>query len=71
MDIYVLSRVGGFWFVKLVSILSNETKRVEVAFTHIHKSCAECYDIGNARHTCYDWQLFWAHFCTVSFAQPC
>ena len=40
MDICVLSRVGGFRLGKLVSILSNENKRMEVAFTHIHKRCA-------------------------------
>ena len=36
----MLSRVGGFRLGKLVSILSNENKRMEVAFTHIHKRCA-------------------------------
>jgi len=36
--ICVLPHVGGFQLSKLVSILSNETKRVEVAFTHIHKA---------------------------------
>jgi len=59
MDICVLSRVGGFRLGKLVSILSNENKRMEIALTNIHKSCAERYDVvGNARHTCYDWNLF-------------
>ena len=43
MDICVLSRVGGFRLGKLVSILSNENKQMEVAFTHIHKRCAELY----------------------------
>ena len=42
MDICVLSHVGGFRLGKLVSILSNENKRMEVA-THIHKRCAERY----------------------------
>jgi len=37
MDIYVLSRVGGFRLGKLVSILSNDNKQMEVAFTHIYK----------------------------------
>ena len=39
MDICVLSRVGGFRLGKFVSILSNENKQMEVAFTHIHKRC--------------------------------
>jgi len=43
MDICVLSRVGGFRFGKLVSILSNENKWIELGFTYIHKRCAERY----------------------------
>ena len=43
MDICVLSRVEDFRLGKLVSILSNENKRMEVAFTYIHKRCAERY----------------------------
>ena len=43
MDIRVLSRVGDFRLGKLVSILSKENKWMEVAFTHIHKRCAERY----------------------------
>jgi len=30
---------------KLVSILSNENKRMEVAFTHIYKHCRMLYDV--------------------------
>jgi len=42
--IYVFfSRVGGFGLGKFDSILSNEIKQMEVAFTHIHKCCAERY----------------------------
>jgi len=47
MDICVLSRVGGFRLGKLVSILSNETKRMEVAFTHIHILLNICLLINN------------------------
>jgi len=43
MDICVLSHVGGFRLGKSVSILSNENKQMAVAFTHIHKRCAERY----------------------------
>jgi len=43
MDICVLSRVGGFRLGNLVSILSNENKQMEVAFTHIHKRYVERY----------------------------
>jgi len=43
MDICVLSGVGGFRLGKFVSILSNENKQMEVAFTHIHKWCAKRY----------------------------
>jgi len=39
MDICVHSRVGGFRLGKLVSILSNEYKRLEVAFTHLLNHC--------------------------------
>ena len=41
--ICVFSRVDGFRLGKLVSILSNENKHMEVAFTHIHNRCAERY----------------------------
>ena len=50
MDICVLSR-GGFRLGKLVSILSNENKRMEVAFTHIHKRCAERYMTSSEMYT--------------------
>jgi len=58
MDICVLSRVGGFRLGKLVLILSNEDKWMEVAFTHItligpclhtQTLCRTLYDVvGNA-----------------------
>ena len=52
MDIRVLSRVGDFRLGKLVSILSNENKQMEVAFTQIHKLCRTLYDVvGNALDT--------------------
>jgi len=50
MDICVLSRVGGFRLGKLVSILSNENKWMEVAFTQT--LCRTLYDVvGNALDT--------------------
>ena len=61
MDICVLSRVGGFRLGNLVSILSNENKQMEVAFTHIHKRYVERYMTSKEMlltwHTYYDWQL--------------
>ena len=41
--ICVLSRVGGFRLGKLVSILSNENKQMEVVFTNIHNRCEKRY----------------------------
>jgi len=41
--IRVLSHFGGFRLGKLVSILSNVNKQMEVAFTHIYNRCAERY----------------------------
>ena len=50
MDICVLSRVGGFRLGKLVLILSNENKWMEVAFTQT--LCRTLYDVlGNALGT--------------------
>ena len=46
----MLSRVGGFRLGKLVSILSNENKQMEVAFTHIHNRCAERYNYAVVRN---------------------
>ena len=61
MDVCVVPRVGGFRLGKLVSNLSNENKRVEVAFAHItligpylhtQKLCRTLYDVvGNALDT--------------------
>jgi len=48
---------------------------MKVAFTHMYtRILAEHYAVvENALDTlnCYDWHLFCAHRCTVSFAQPC
>ena len=53
-DLCVVPRVGGFLLGKLVSILSNENKRLEVAFTHItligpclhtQKLCRTLYEV--------------------------
>ena len=61
MDLCVVPRVGGFRLGKLVSNLSNENKRLEVAFAHItligpclhtQKLCRKLCDVvGNALDT--------------------
>ena len=61
MDLCVVPRVGGFRLGKLVSILCDVHKRVEVLFTHItligpclhtQKLCRVLYDVvGNALDT--------------------
>ena len=60
-DLCVVRRVGGYRLGRLVSNLSNELKRIEVAFTHItligpclhtQKLCRTLYDVvGNALDT--------------------
>jgi len=67
----VVTRVGGFRLGKLVSNLSNENKRVEVAFTHItliglclhtQKLCRTLYDVvGNAPDTLVTIDSYFEH----------
>jgi len=63
MYICVLSRVGGFLLGKLVSILSNENKRMEVAFTSHSQTL--CRNAIWRRKKCpwYDY-YDWAHCCS-------
>jgi len=80
MDLCVVPRVGGFRLSKLVSNLSNENKRMEVAFTHItlkrpclhtQKLCRTLYDVvRNAQLAVILSTLFIAHiFCSIMLTQ--
>jgi len=83
MDLCVVPRVGGFRLSKLVSNLSNENKRMEVAFTHItlkrpclhtQKLCRTLYDVVrnalNTRLAVILSTLFIAHiFCPIMLTQ--